>query len=299
MQLILFFLSFTALSAAGYIVFPAVKNSLKQFLASLRLSRHIYYTAVFAAGFFTAAKSWPRDIYPPAAGAVIINLLFASSLVINNIYDSAIDDVNRKGNTANLGGISHKGYYAAYCLICGSAIFLSLAVSLAVFIVTAVIIAASWGYSSPPLRIKKIFPLNIMMISFSTLLAMALGFACSPGKALLPVRFGTALFAALAMAFNTKDINDYAGDKKYGVKTIMTIYGPEKGRAIISFLAFAGYLAVAGFSGAPILFIPAIICGAITALYIRLSKGMVNEPFIFALFFVFAAVFVFIHPALV
>jgi len=76
------------LAIAGAIAAP--KKALL-LLRTTRWSRHIYYSAMTAAGMFFSLSNSPHGnlfILYFISGIVLINLLFASSIILNNIFDT-------------------------------------------------------------------------------------------------------------------------------------------------------------------------------------------------------------------
>ncbi len=281
------------LAAFIIITLAAYRKNLPALFSSARVSRHFYYSAIFSAGFFLYPEKMNMPWLPQfISGLVLINLLFASSMVLNNIYDVKIDKENSKSNALLIKGFSKKRYYLFYVVPFILSVPFSLSLSLKVLYASLAIHFTAWAYSCPPMRLKKYFPVNIMLISFSTVLAFILGFNSSPfpGRE-FPFRLALAFFGALSLAFNTKDINDYSGDKKYGVSTIMTIFGAKKGKNIIALLALAGYFFVPVILGAWNILPQAALCGTATCAHILIAKEKVNEPLIFFIFFLFAGFF--------
>ncbi len=273
------------------------------FFRTMRLSRHVYYTAMTGAGFFLAARKayLPENIFWLyfAAGVVLINILFACSLILNNIYDKKIDLANKKDNALNLAGFTRSEYLVIYFALFALSIGLSLSISVYALAAAAAIHLASYIYSCPPLRIKNIFLLNTFLIALATLMAFFLGFVIPAGAPVLsvfPWKFGAIIVAALTLSFNTKDVNDYRGDKKYGVSTLMTALGPKKGKLAIAALALAGYLLVPLLLGSAYLLVASIILGSLTFTVIYLPQKKINEPLIFLIFFIYAGIFIVINP---
>jgi 4-hydroxybenzoate polyprenyltransferase len=290
------------LAIAGAIAAPKKAALL---LKTTRWSRHIYYSAMTAAGFLIAIKKTPlpdsRILLYFISGLVLINLLFAASIILNNIFDTKIDSINKKENTLNHSGITQKQYVVLYFILLALSLALSALISVFTAAAALVIHLSAYVYSCPPLRIKKIFPFNTLLIAFSTVLALFLGFIIPAGPrvfTLFPWKLGLTFFAGIALAFNTKDVNDYAGDKKYGVNTLMTLLGPKKGKLLTAALALAGYLLVSFIAGSVWLVATSLILGLATFCLVYLPKKHINEPAVFVLFFVFAAVFIYLRPGL-
>jgi 4-hydroxybenzoate polyprenyltransferase len=262
------------------------------------LSRHVYYTAVYCAGYFLSAKICGTvfKIYPFINGIVLINILFATSLMLNNYYDISIDAANNKCNPLNTGAAKKPEYLTAFFFLFAASLAISLSISPSVFITAIAVHAVAWIYSCPPLRIKRFFPFNTLLIAFSTLLALVLGYFI-PGGIFLKLPFTpiAALTGMLFLSFNTKDVNDCDGDKKYSIQTIMTLLGPENGRLLTAALAYAAYLLAALASKSRMLFVYSILLGGAT-FYLIMRRGKINEPLIFFLMFIFATVFIILNP---
>ena len=278
------------------------KGSLVYFIKSLRPSRHIYYSAVFLLGYLAALRPVSGEtglltgFFP---GLLLINLLFMFSLLINNISDRKIDSINKKPNTLNTPGLKIRGFTAPSIITAGASLLLSSAISLRALLITALILITACAYSMKPFRLKRVFLLNTAVIAFSSVLALLLGYYCAPvntGLAGFPAGPVAAFFICITLAFNTKDVNDYAGDKKYGIRTIMTVAGKKRGRTVIASLSLAGYLLMPALLCAPGFFAVSAAFGAATFFSILLPRSRINEPLIFFLFFCYAAAFMLLNP---
>ncbi|MCX8092838.1 MAG: UbiA family prenyltransferase [Candidatus Goldbacteria bacterium] len=270
-----------------------------------RPSRFIYYSIIWICGFFLGKENFDNlsrnFIYINFfSGLLLINILFLSSTILNNIYDKNIDKINNKPNPLKE-IINKKNYIKIFWICFISSLLISFSLNYTTLLITIIIHLVSYIYSSPPFRIKKIFPVNIILIAFSSVLALFLGFASSNEFKILfyfPYRLGLTMLIVLSLAFNVKDINDYAGDKKYGIKTIMTIFGFEKGKKIIAILAFLGYIFLPLFLNLKILLLYSFVFGILTSYTILRSKNKVNEPIIFLLFFIYLFIFILNRPLL-
>jgi len=231
------------------------------------------------------------SVYPFIYGFVLINILFATSLMLNNYYDRAIDDVNKKCNPLNEPGASRPEYLSTFFFLSAASVAISLSISFPVFLTAMSIHASSWIYSCPPLRIKRFFPFNTLLIAFSTCLALVLGYFV-PGGIFSKLPFTAIIIftGLLFLSFNVKDVNDCEGDKKYSVQTLMTLLGPEKGRPATAALAYSAYLLVPLLLRNSFMLVPSIIIGGAT-FYVVMRKGKVNEAVIFLLMFIYAAIF--------
>jgi 4-hydroxybenzoate polyprenyltransferase len=283
------------------IIFLTDRRKTFAFLRSLRITRIIHYSVIFSLGFLMSVIQTDRRGYFRTydqflyffSGLVLINLLFCSSMMLNNIFDCDIDLVNSKLNAINTGQAGRGGHYLIFAVCSLFSLAISMLSSMTVFYVSSAILFIAYIYSCPPLRLKKIFPLNILLISFSTVIAMFLGYCYSSSGTFgsFNCRLGIVCFTVLALAFNVKDINDLEGDKKYGVTTIMTLAGSKNGRLIISFLAFSGYILLPVLMTMKIMILPAMAAGVVTVILINTKQPKINEGLIMAVFFIFAGVF--------
>jgi len=270
----------------------------KAILLSGRYSRHFYYSFVFISGFlcclFSKGLSFFSVVPPFIGGVVLINLLFLSGLILNNLYDAKIDVTNKKPNPLtfkqNLKS-THIRFFVGLFIYSG---VLAFSLSPRVFILTLCIHFIAYFYSCPPFRLKRVFILNTAVIAFATILAWLLGCACVPGADLshLPLKFLAIIFTALTLAFNVKDVNDFKGDKQYGIATVMTVFGARLGKGISAALAFVGYILVALALGSRVFLFLSLLPATATFLAILLPKNKINEPLIFLIFFVSAATFI-------
>jgi 4-hydroxybenzoate polyprenyltransferase len=297
---LLFFLIFMC----AFVFFITDRPGFILFFRTLRWPQHIYYTALTAAGFFLAAKQayLPDKLFWPDFAAVIllINILFISSLILNNLYDKQIDLINKKENALNHADFTRKEYLVIYFVLLALSLGLAFSLSIYAAAVTLIMHAAAYVYSCPPLRIKNIFLLNTIFMSLASLLAFFLGYvlpAGAPVFSIFPRKFALALLFSLTLVFFSLDVNDYAGDKKYGVATVMTLLGPRNGRLAAAALALAGYLLMAFMLGSPYLLAASLLFGSATFVAIYLPKKRINEAIIFLIMFLYTGIFAWINPA--
>lgn len=286
------------------LIFLRIKN-IFDFFYSSRPSRFIYYSVIWFCGFLLGNMKFNNlsviNLYLNFfSGFILINTLFLSSIILNNIHDKNIDRYNNKPNPL-LQIINKKNYLKIFWICFFSSLLISISINITTFILTLIIHLTAYIYSCPPFRFKKLFLLNIILISLSSVLALFLGVASSNEFIILfdfPYKLGFAVFVVLSLAFNVKDINDYNGDKKYGVKTIMTVFDYEKGKKIIAILAFLGYVMLPVLLNSIILILYGFIFGTITMFTILKSGKKVNEPVLFLIFFIYLFVFILQRPSL-
>lgn len=293
------FILFWLLPFSAYAAFRLFRlEEYAYLMKSGRLSRHGYYTVVCLAGFFSAAGG-PAGlaVYEHAVFCIsivfVINALFFSSLLVNNVYDSDIDKENGKHNTSLMAG--KRSHFIAAAVASVYALILAACLSPAAFLAAAVITAVSAAYSAPPLRLKRFFPLNTMTIAFCTVLAFLLGYYAFPRQISgPPFTFLLFLFAGLSLAFNVKDINDAAGDKKYGIATLPSLLGRKAAAYSVAACAFAGYMVFSLWEFSWLKLALSGAAGAATAALIISGRGKVNEGAVFAVLAAYFAAYAFV-----
>jgi len=177
-------------------------------------------------------------------------------------------------------------------ILCGLlSLLLATTLSYAAILLVLCIIAVSATYSIPPLRLKKYPIISIFVISIGALLAFALGFYSGSTQNAFPINMAYGILVCFTLAFNTKDLKDYEGDKENEIWTIPVIFGLKRGRIIIAFLDLLAYLVVPFILGINNLILPAIVFGVATFLVVLRKES--KEWQIFLLYFLFLiAVFI-------
>jgi len=269
-------------------------------LLSGRYSRHVYYSGIFASGFAYSLTSVGAAVSTalPAlmAGVVQINVLFLSSLILNNIHDAPIDAVNGKANTLAFGTIPTRIHLRVVAALVAVSCLFALARSPNALAITLLIQVTAYLYSCPPARLKRFFLLNTAVIALATVLAVLLGYVWAPGADLARVPWGflVVLFVALTLAFHVKDINDLPGDKAYGIATMVTVFGEKTGRRICAGLALCGYLTVSVAARSQTFLHLSLLPATATVLAILIPKKKISEPLIFLFLLAYAAAFLYL-----
>jgi len=270
----------------------------KDLLFSLRPSRHIHYTVLFTLGYVIYNGLSFGNVWEYFMGIIVINLLFSSALLINSVFDAEIDGINRKANLVNQIKVNEKLWFILYAILNILLLSLSLFSGIIQFAVCSLLCLMSYLYSSPPVRLKKIFIVNLFIIALAATGTVFLAYIWSePEKAIktFDFRAGAIMTVLLALAFSVKDVNDYEGDVKGGVVTVMTVLGEKKGRIVTACLALTAYFA-APFAVNSYDMLPyALIAGVLTYFTVMAGKK-VNEAVVFLVLFIFLAVYLFLNP---
>ena len=206
----------------------------QQILGALPISPHILLilfrlagprTWIFASASFILGLALSGTLNPLSAaiGVAIASLVTAATNIVNAYADRKEDALNQPARAFWLDQIGDKGVRATavflYCLSIVFSVFLS-----PLFIMILLIgIFNSVFYSARPFRFKS-HPLSAL-ISFSC--ALALPFLGGLSVAGTPNLFSPMLWLVTYFMFcygTVKNLPDYAGDKKAGVRTSATIF---------------------------------------------------------------------------
>ncbi|MDP3142577.1 MAG: UbiA family prenyltransferase, partial [Candidatus Omnitrophota bacterium] len=127
------------------------------------------------------------------------------------------------------------------------ALFSAAAVGEVTFRIIFLYLAFYFLYSTPPFRLKRFFPLSIIIIATEALLAVLLGYLfLGPQKFSIDIPLGicTLVFFIFLLTASVKDLKDIEGDRITGVYTLPVLVGSSLARKIIGVCVFAGYLII-------------------------------------------------------
>ena len=242
-----------------------------------------------------------------AVSNLILAAIFAwlASVFLNDREDLEIDKLTNKQRPMATGALSGEDYSQLFWLCFVFSLILAITVSVKFFLVMIVYQAIGWAYSAWPYRLKR-FP---VVASFLSALALALLFMS--GFMLLAdgqniTRFPHQVFWLLIIAFTIslpiKDLKDIEGDRANEVWTIPVLLGETWARFAIGLGIFISYALSVIWLNAKILFLPAMILGALSFWILQTKKIGARRVhiFVFGLLFlyVFLIAFFIFYPAI-
>ena len=217
---------------------------------------------------------------------------FQTSVITNDIHDIRTDQFSKKKTLINSNPFTIKQYNNLNIFFFVLSLMFALTINYRVFLIVILGHVIHLLYSSRPFRLKRFFPLSILMLSFGALLTAIAGFSLfDASKPFLSFPLKAALFIVipLFLGLNFRDLADYLGDKKTDVATLFTIFGLKKGRFINAILLLLSYLSIPIILRLPLLFIAAIPLGA-ASFYLSLREPF-REKYIFYLYFILVVIF--------
>ena len=215
----------------------------KAILKELSSFRTLHFILMVIVGvYFNRTLSFLRfpDFLLILIGIILIVILWLSTVLVNNVYDLPIDRISNPDRPLARGDVSPSLYLNLGLVLSVTALAVSIILWIIPFILTLIFLLSSLAYSMPPLRLRKRL-FSTLFIGWGSSLAFLIGYFNHTRISNISIN-SDALFLALLIfiAFSvgplTKDIKDYEGDLKHGVKTFFTVYGIEKGTKIVAIL---------------------------------------------------------------
>jgi len=223
-------------------------------ILTLRIQKLPFYISMgivgFVLGYKVGGHLWPHPFKNPFDHIALFGLVMALSLshhfgvLINDINDYEIDKINGKRTSVNGGNlnINEAKFVAAILFALALAFFLSL--NFDTFILGLATLGLAWIYSVDPIRTKRIYLLSTLTLGSIAVFCQLIGASLWLKDKVLLAYPSEVIFATLigvSLGFTVKDIEDYKGDKAFGILTNYTLFGMKLGRilsGIFTFLAF-------------------------------------------------------------
>ena len=250
----------------------------------------VHYLVPVAFGVFLASKIFDKPInyFHGILIGLSIFFSFQTSIILNDLNDVKADKLAKRRTPLNSDDISIKQYTSLAVFFFVISIVLALIISYRVFLIVLLGNMLHFSYSSPPLRLKRYYPLSICLLAFGALLAAIAGYALyDQAKPFISFPLRTALFIMipLFLAMNFRDLADYEGDRMTDARTLFTILGMEKGRIVNAILMLLSYLSVPVILQYPVLLTAALPLG-LASMYFCFEKPF-KERYIFYVYFAF------------
>jgi 4-hydroxybenzoate polyprenyltransferase len=200
---------------------------------------------------------------------LVLAAVFAwlASVFLNDRNDLEIDKITNKQRPLAAGILENENYRQLFWVCFVMSLILALTVGVKFFLLVFIYQVIGWVYSACPFRLKR-FPLIATFLS-----ALALTLLFSSGFMLLAdgqniTRLPHQVFWLLIIAFTIslpiKDLKDIEGDRANGIFTIPVLLGEAGARFAIGLAIFISYSLSILWLNAKILFLPAMILGALS-----------------------------------
>lgn len=200
----------------------------------------------FVSGSITAIGAYPAEpwtmavLTPPIIGALMAAMLNAASNALNQIYDLAIDKVNKPARPLPSGRLTIRQAWVftwiSYAVALILAWFVAPGGRRECFWIVLVAAILTFMYSVPPFRTKRhgLWANVTIAVPRGLLLKVAGWSAVKTVIGVEPWFIGTIFGLFLLGASTTKDFSDMEGDAADGCRTLPIIYGVRKAAWLIS-----------------------------------------------------------------
>jgi 4-hydroxybenzoate polyprenyltransferase len=216
---------------------------------------------------------------------------FQTSVVTNDANDLRTDQISEKKSLLNRSShkITHISELGMYFFIVS--ILFALAIRYRILLIVVLGHILHFIYSSKPLRLKRFYPLSILMLTLGALLAAIAGYALfESSKPFLsfPLKATLLITVPLFLGLNFRDLADYQGDRKTEIATLFTVFGLQKGRYINAIFILLSYLSIPFILNYPLFFIATVPLGVLS-FYFCLKQPF-QEKYVFYIYFTLVAI---------
>jgi 4-hydroxybenzoate polyprenyltransferase len=230
----------------------------------------------------------------------LANLILAASLAwlasvfLNDQVDLPIDKMTNIQRPLATGEAAGEDYHQLFWICFVFSLILAITVGVKFFLIILAYQAIGWIYSAWPFRLKR-FPI---VASFLSALALALLFmsgfillADGQNISRFPHQVFWLLIVAFMISLPIKDLKDIEGDRADEVWTIPVLLGETWARFAIGLGIFLSYALSVIWLNARVLFLPAMILGALSFWILQTKKIPPKRVHIFVFGFLFLYVF--------
>jgi len=195
-------------------------------------SRLLFYILLLGIGYILALHGenslailrLPENIFKLMSATLSIGFLFAFSRITNDIYDIEIDRHSNKTRPIASGELPiQSAKMIGYVFLFTSLIF-AVPTEPEFLAFWAAIAAIAYLYSSPPLRLRRFYPVSILVLSTIGCLLYIAGASLSHSDDLYGLLSKQGLILPLFFAFfslsHIKDLKDIEGDQLGGVQNL-------------------------------------------------------------------------------
>lgn len=253
----------------------------------------LHYLFPTALGVFIGYHAFNKPVYflPCALTFLAVFLSFQSSIILNDIYDIKTDAYTRRATPLTSGGYSRRSYLVWGAIFLAAGLIAAGAVGYRIMLIVLLGNILHFLYSAPPFRLKKFFPLSVIMLASGAVLAAIVGYAIyEPARPFLsfPGKAALFIFIPLLFSLNFRDLADFEGDRRDNVSSLFTVLGLKTGRIVNAVMVFLSYAAVPLLLRYLPLFLATLPLGLIS-MYYCLKKPF-PERYVFYIYFILVVI---------
>ena len=265
-------------------------------LRNSRLPRMAHYLVMALLGILLAIKNagspklllaHPTNVFAIAILLESVAAAFLSAVWINDVYDYDIDKHVHVDRPIVTGTVTIEAGRQISAILAGIALLAGCLLDSIVTMVVLLAWGASLAYSVPPLRLRRFFPVSLILLSCISVLIVQTGFVFgSAGMATgIPARTALGLVLGYALLLTFKDIRDAEGDALGGVSTLATLFPGRPGRVLTGASILLGVVVVTQALIPGYLGLVFGVCAGVLGMGIVLISSMKHEVAIFSAYF--------------
>jgi len=253
----------------------------------------MFVFAVILGSFAARILGFEIELFTVLLISMAVAFSWEFSVFINDIYDYKIDLITNKDRPLPKKILNISEYWFISVVFAFFALSFSIIISIPIFFLTIFWLILGIIYSMPPFRYRKNV-LGNFIIGLALTTSFTMGILSSANASILLVTpnlsFLMILFIFGSAISMIKDIKDTAGDKKYKIINLFTIFGHTRGKKITTIFMFliTVFLPLAVIQDL-FFFLIAVIFGTFAS-YIYFKKESINLPYILIaaeMFFIF------------
>ena len=267
----------------------------ESFKKNSRLDRIIFWFLIAFTGFFVKKNTFSVEqllntINLISLGVFLIIIMFSIWLAVyvNDLEDIEIDRISNPDRPLIAKTFTLEQWKKFQIILLVVIIFGLAMMNSTVAFMFVLAQAAYYIYSVKPLRLKRHYIFSSVIIGLvAVAISMAGFYLISPIQDIsaYPIRMAWMIGIAVAIISNFKDIKDYDGDKKEGIRTMPVVFGLSLSKKIIAYLFAIIFLVIPTILNIQffIFFASCMAC----FMYYVLNKNKYEEKYVSVLIFIY------------
>lgn len=258
---------------------------------NFRLFRTIQNIAMLGLGLYLAKvpffnlnfQDWVLIII----AVISVCLYWLSAIGYNDLSDEKIDRISNPSRPLCQGKLTREEFKTLSNVFLIASYISALVAGYFFFIFIFLRSLLGYLYNAFPFRLRRFPILASFTKALAYLFTIYAGFLLNPANKIFdfPRELSLFLLLAFTLGVNVKDIKDYEGDKAGGVYTIPVIFGLERGKKIVAFLALIPFILcpLFFFDYFKTLIFPSILSGIL--IFWLINKKKYSEKPLFLVYF--------------
>ncbi len=212
-------------------------------VTNLRPERTAHYVILVLLGVTFGFLDFPKVKLDITIGfhlvitVIAVIAAYQASCVINDFFDQPCDQISNPERPLISASLSPEQYrnYGVFTFV--ASLLLASYGGYTIFCLILGCHALSWLYSVPPFRLKRFFPVNVLVIAVASWFLFLGGYSIIAGGRtieLFPISLTLWTLVLLPLVISIKDLRDEEGDRRDGVTTLVTLIGKQQAARVLS-----------------------------------------------------------------